>query len=209
MLAPVTRCTQLQVQQGLSCAAQRSAALIYRLSGDTNPLHADADFAQAAGFERPILHGLCTLGMAVKHVLQCLAGDNLCCSAELPGKRVHSTDAPRHGVHWCLSQCHTLQGRFAKHVFPGETLQTQMWVEGPTRVAFQTRVLERDAVVLKAGSVTLKQGCLQQPLAGTHAAVQEATQPGSLVHQQLSAGLGSTACVGDASAAEGKLASKL
>ena len=53
-----------------------SAALLYRLSGDWNPLHADRSFAEAAGFERPILHGLCTLGMGVKHVLQHLAGND-------------------------------------------------------------------------------------------------------------------------------------
>lgn len=56
----------------------------------------------------------------------------------------------------------TVQGRFAKHVFPGETLRTEMWVEAPTRVVFQTRVLERDALVITNAAVELRQPVAQQ-----------------------------------------------
>ncbi|MFD8608310.1 MaoC/PaaZ C-terminal domain-containing protein [Streptomyces sp. NPDC059631] len=81
-------------------------ALLYRLTGDANPLHADPDFARAAGFDRPILHGLCTYGMALKAVVDTL----------LDG------DAAR------VRSCAT---RFAGVVHPGETLRIRMWRPGP------------------------------------------------------------------------------
>ena len=56
-----------------------------------------------------------------------------------------------------------LQVRFAKHVFPGETLETQIWVTSSTACVFQTRVLERDAIVLQAGGVTFREGMLKAP----------------------------------------------
>ncbi|MFJ6660989.1 MaoC/PaaZ C-terminal domain-containing protein [Streptomyces sp. NPDC091377] len=81
-------------------------ALLYRLSGDWNPLHADPDFAKVAGFERPILHGLCTYGITLKAVVDTLLdGDPT---------RVRSYDT-----------------RFAGVVHPGETLRIRMWREGP------------------------------------------------------------------------------
>lgn len=89
-----------------------SAAALYRLSGDANPLHIDPQFAQAAGFPRPILHGLCTLGMATHHV-----------AVSFPGRRIRA-----------------IRVRFVKHVFPGEEIETQMWKTGPNRV--QIRVVK-------------------------------------------------------------------
>ncbi|XP_077246756.1 enoyl-CoA hydratase 2 [Tasmannia lanceolata] len=97
-------------------------ALLYRLSGDYNPLHSDPTVAHAAGFSRPILHGLCTLGFAVRAIIKCL------CNGD-PGL------------------VKTILGRFLLHVYPGETLITQMWLEG-SRVIYQTIVKERNRAVL-------------------------------------------------------------
>ena len=66
----------------------------------------------------------------------------------------------------CLARLTTnacLQGRFAAHVFPGETLETQMWVTSSTTVVFQTKVLGRNVIVLKAGGVTFREGALKPP----------------------------------------------
>lgn len=104
-------------------------ALLYRLNGDRNPLHADPGFAKAAGFPRPILHGLCTYGVACKAVLQTLC--------DYDHTRITGFDV-----------------RFSAPIFPGETIVTHMWREGPV-VAFQCRVKEREAVVVKNGKCTL------------------------------------------------------
>jgi len=98
-------------------------ALLYRLSGDWNPLHADPNFASAMGFERPILHGLCTLGYAMRHVIQTFAPNN----------------DPRF--------VKGLEVRMSKSVFPGETVVTEMWKQGD-KVFFVTKVKERDEVAL-------------------------------------------------------------
>ncbi|PIA32894.1 hypothetical protein AQUCO_04300079v1 [Aquilegia coerulea] len=101
---------------------QQSQALLYRLSGDYNPLHSDPEFATIAGFSRPILHGLCTLGFAVRAIIKCL------CNGE---------PALVSGIF----------GRFLLHVYPGETLITEMWLEG-SRVIYQTKVKERSRTAL-------------------------------------------------------------
>ena len=102
------------------------AALIYRLSGDVNPLHADPKVAQSAGFERPILHGLCVFGIAGHALLR-----TMCDYAPERLKRI--------------------EARFSKPTFPGETIRTLMWREADGRVGFQCRVVERDAIVLDNG----------------------------------------------------------
>jgi acyl dehydratase len=105
------------------------AALIYRLSGDDNPLHADPEVARAGGFPQPILHGLCTLGIAGHTILK-----NVC--------------------KWDVGQFRSLALRFTSPVFPGETIRTLMWIDGST-VSFRAKVVERDVFVLDNGRVTL------------------------------------------------------
>ena len=100
-------------------------ALIYRLMGDENPLHVDPDVAREAGFDRPILHGLCTFGVAGHAILKTLC--------DYDPARLKRFDV-----------------RFSAPVIPGDAIRTEMWVDGPT-VAFRSRTLERDAVVLNNG----------------------------------------------------------
>lgn len=105
------------------------SALIYRLSGDPNPLHASPDVAAKAGFKAPILHGLCTLGVAGHAILRA-ACDN---------------DPARLG---------SMNLRFSSPVYPGETIRTEIWRDGGT-VSFRSRVLERDLVVLNNGHAVI------------------------------------------------------
>ena len=106
------------------------AALIYRLCADPNPLHADPSVAKAAGFPRPILHGLCTYGVAGHAVLKMFCGYD-------PAKLT------------------ALSVRFSAPVFPGETIRTEMWRKNDT-VLFRSRVLERNIVVLNNCVATIK-----------------------------------------------------
>lgn len=105
------------------------AALIYRLCADMNPLHADPQVARAAGFERPLLHGLCTYGMAARAILVA------CCK--------HQAAALR-----------SLSVRFAAPVFPGETLRTEIWREA-AQVRFRCSVVERGLTVISNGLATV------------------------------------------------------
>jgi acyl dehydratase len=100
-------------------------ALIYRLSGDYNPLHADPAVAKSAGFERPILHGLSTYAVAGRAVLKA------CCGGD-PAK------LKRFDV------------RFSAPVYPGETVQTQIWRDKNV-VSFRCRIPARDIIVLDNG----------------------------------------------------------
>jgi acyl dehydratase len=104
-------------------------AELYRLNGDYNPLHADPAVAREAGFARPILHGLCTLGIAGHALLRS------CCDYD-PGRM------------------RSLTLRFSAPVFPGETLRTEMWRDGDV-VSFRTRVVEREIVVLNNGRMEI------------------------------------------------------
>ncbi|MDE1184782.1 MaoC/PaaZ C-terminal domain-containing protein [Paraburkholderia sp.] len=106
------------------------SALIYRLSGDDNPLHVDPAAARAAGFDRPILHGLATYGVAGHAVLK-----TACDSRP--------------------ERLAMLYARFTAPVYPGETIRTELWIDGQT-VGFRSRVLERDVLVLNNGRAELR-----------------------------------------------------
>ena len=104
-------------------------ALVYRLSGDRNPLHSDPAFAKMAGFDRPILHGLCTYGFTGRALLHTL------CDSD-PGRFA------------------SMEGRFSKPVYPGDTLTVSMWVDGDV-AAFRTET-QRGEVVIDAGRCTFQ-----------------------------------------------------
>ena len=106
----------------IAMKTEPNQALWYRLNGDRNPLHASPAFAAKAGFARPILHGLCTYSVAA-HGLMKLN----------PGKALRSIEC-----------------RFSKPVYPGETILVQAWSE-PAGVAFRARVAQREVVVLDRG----------------------------------------------------------
>jgi acyl dehydratase len=106
------------------------AALIYRLSGDYNPFHVDARLAREGGFDRPILHGRCTFGIAGRAIV-----DHAC---DHDGARLGSMEA-----------------RFTASVFPGETVRVELW-RGERSVHFRARVPARDAVVLDHGHAELR-----------------------------------------------------
>ena len=101
------------------------AALIYRLSGDYNPLHADPVVAKKGGFDRPILHGLCTFGVAGHALLK------TCCDYDVNTFR-------------------SMKARFSAPVYPGETIRTDIW-KLDKGVAFRCTVVERDLVVIDNG----------------------------------------------------------
>ncbi|HYS48895.1 MAG TPA: MaoC/PaaZ C-terminal domain-containing protein [Xanthobacteraceae bacterium] len=109
----------------LDTATLPQAALIYRLSGDMNPLHADPKIAVAAGFPRPILHGLCSFGIAGRALLK------LCCGND-------------------PSRLRSMQLRFTAPVYPGETIRTEVWRDG-AGISFRARAVERDVVILNNG----------------------------------------------------------
>ncbi|MEA2992760.1 MAG: hypothetical protein QOD40_1680 [Alphaproteobacteria bacterium] len=101
------------------------AALIYRLSGDPNPLHVDPAIAKAAGFPRPILHGLATFGIAGHAILKNICGYD-------PAKLT------------------AISARYSAPVFPGETIRTEMWRD-ENIVSFRARVPERDVIAINNG----------------------------------------------------------
>lgn len=102
------------------------AALIYRLNGDDNPLHADPEVARAAGFDKPILHGLCTYGVAGLAVVAR--------ACDMDARRLRRLDV-----------------RFTSPVYPGETLTTELWFEGENAARLRCRVEARDVTVLDRG----------------------------------------------------------
>jgi acyl dehydratase len=104
------------------------AALIYRLTGDLNPLHADPAIATAAGFTQPILHGLCTYGMACHAVLRAAL----------------SYDARR---------LRAIAARFTAPVYPGEEIRFELWQVDDQTLRLRARVMARDAIVLDNGVI--------------------------------------------------------
>jgi acyl dehydratase len=106
-------------------ATRPEQALVYRLNSDLNPLHIDPEVAKAAGFPRPILHGLCTFGTVCHALLRSLCG----------------YDTARFG---------RMELRFSSPVFPGETIRTEIWRE-EGGAAFRARVVERDKAVVSNG----------------------------------------------------------
>jgi acyl dehydratase len=111
-------------------ATRPEAALIYRLSGDLNPLHIDPAVAKQAGYPRPIMHGLGNFGIAGHAVLRSFCGYD-------PHKLV------------------AFACRFSAPVFPGETLRTEMWRDGKI-VSFRSRVVERDVIAVNNGRAELR-----------------------------------------------------
>lgn len=109
-----------------SLPTRAEAALYYRLNADPNPLHVEPAVAAAAGYPKPILHGLCTYGVAAHAVLKTL------CAYD-PSRLVR------------------FDVRFSAPVYPGETLEVEMWEGEDGFVQFQARVTERDIVVLSNG----------------------------------------------------------
>jgi acyl dehydratase len=105
-------------------------ALLYRLSGDKNPLHADPDFAKMGGFDVPILHGLCSFGVVCKAVVDRL----------LDG---------------AVDRVARYQARFAGVVFPGETIVTSMWKENG-KILLAAKTKERDTPVIGNAAITLR-----------------------------------------------------
>jgi acyl dehydratase len=101
------------------------AALIYRLSGDYNALHADPEYAKKAGFKMPILHGRCTFSVAGHALLK------TCCGYD-------------------ASRLKAMEGRFSSPVYPGETIRTEMWFDGRI-VSFRSTVPSRNVTVLNNG----------------------------------------------------------
>ncbi|MFD5124633.1 MaoC/PaaZ C-terminal domain-containing protein [Streptomyces sp. NPDC058385] len=102
-------------------------ALLYRLSGDWNPLHADPEFAKLAGFDRPILHGLCSYGMTLKAVVDTLLDGD-------------------------VSRVRSYATRFAGVVFPGETLRIRMW-RSEGRIQVTVTAVERDEAPVLADTI--------------------------------------------------------
>ncbi len=108
----------------------KNQALLYRLSGDSNPLHVDPEAARIFGLSRPVLHGICTLGYASRMVLKQAAQDR---------------------------QLRSVRVQFSHVFFPGETLETRIWKESDQRLHFCSLVLERQKKVLSCGEIELEE----------------------------------------------------
>jgi acyl dehydratase len=105
---------------------RRDQALLYRLSGDRNPLHSDPLFAARGGFAQPILHGMCSFGFVGRAILSLAGGDP--------------------------ARFKAMKARFSKPVFPGDTLRSEFWVQGGS---LRFRTLVDDRVVLDAGEAEI------------------------------------------------------
>jgi len=106
------------------------AALIYRLSGDDSAIHVDPEIASEFGFARPILHGLCTFGIAAKTIISAFCKDN-------------------------PDQLQEMRVRFSAPVFPGETIRTELWQDGGA-ISFRASSVDRNVLVLNNGFASLR-----------------------------------------------------
>jgi len=122
-------CPQRAPDQVFEYKTSPGQAALYRLSGDSNPLHIDPDFAAMGGFDRPILHGLCFFGITARLILK------------------HYGNADPNSFK-------AIKTRFAKPVYPGETLQVLTWQER-NRIHFEVKVKETGVTVLSGGYVDL------------------------------------------------------
>lgn len=128
--APLPPIPQRSADSVLELPTLTQGALIYRLSGDYNPLHADPAVADKAGFARPILHGLVAYGMAAHAVL-------------------------RDALNYDSIRLRSLGLRFTAPVYPGETLQFELWRESAALIRLRGRVRERDVVAIDNGVVEI------------------------------------------------------
>jgi acyl dehydratase len=121
-LKPASALPPREPNKTIEFVTQPSSALIYRLSGDYNPLHADPKVARQAGFPKPILHGLCTFGIACRAILKAYCGND-------------------------PTRLRSMFARFSSPVFPGETIRVEFY-EGGDQIRFKASVKERNIVVL-------------------------------------------------------------
>lgn len=112
-------------------AVAPNAALLYRLNADPNPLHVDPEVARKAGYPKPILHGLCSYGVAAHAIVKS------CCDYD-------------------ASRLTSLNTRFSAPVYPGETLQCDIWRGPQGQIQFLARSRERDVVVMSHGTATVQ-----------------------------------------------------
>lgn len=127
---PTVKAPDTQPDASVTFATLPNLALIYRLSGDLNPLHVDPDVARVAGFDQPILHGLSTLGVATHALVKA------CCGYD-PAR-----------ISW-------MRARYTSFVVPGDTVRTDLWRD-ESRVRFRCVVPSRNAVVLDYGEASLR-----------------------------------------------------
>jgi acyl dehydratase len=106
-------------------------ALLYRLSGDLNPIHFSPAAAARSGFERPILHGLCTFAICARAIVGAFAGRK-------------------------STRLGHIQARFSAPVFPGDRLRIRLWRDG-SEISFEAQVAGREATVIKGGRALLHQ----------------------------------------------------
>lgn len=128
---PFNPMPEREADHAVEIATAQNSALIYRLSGDYNPLHADPAKASKAGFDRPILHGLCTFGVATRALVQ------ICCDND-PEK------------------LEFVGLRFSKPVYPGETIAVSIWNEDNGDIRFAATAVERNVRVLDQGTARVK-----------------------------------------------------
>ncbi len=125
-LKPVHRLPEREPDAVCERVTWPHSALLYRLNGDYNPLHADPEVARSGGFPRPILHGLCTYGVACRALVRTVLGND-------------------------ASRLQRMDVRFSAPAFPGDTLRTEIWDEGAGRKGFRVRALPGGQVVIDNG----------------------------------------------------------